>query len=96
MKPQTFYWRQVRGVKRQSAHSYGIALDIAVGYSHYWLWSNPKANENTKVIYKNSIPKEIVEVFEKYGFVWGGRWYHFDTMHFEYRPEIIKAARLKK
>ena len=96
VKPQSFYWRQVRGAKRQSAHSYGIAFDIAVKYSDYWLWSSPKANENTKITYKNSIPNEIVEVFEKHGFVWGGRWYHFDTMHFEYRPEIINAARLKK
>ena len=35
------------------------------------------------------IPKEIVDVFEKYGFIWGGRWYHYDTMHFEYRPEFL-------
>ncbi|WP_265937085.1 M15 family metallopeptidase [Aliarcobacter butzleri] len=28
-------------------------------------------------------------MFEKYGFIWGGRWYHFDTMHFEYRPELL-------
>ena len=26
-------------------------------------------------------------------FVWGGRWWHYDTMHFEYRPEIICYAR---
>ncbi|MFY4861157.1 M15 family metallopeptidase, partial [Aliarcobacter butzleri] len=39
--------------------------------------------------YKNKIPLEIVEIFEKYGFIWGGRWYHFDTMHFEYRPELL-------
>src|SRR5262245_1812136 len=27
--------------------------------------------------------------FEKYGFIWGGHWYHYDTMHFEYRPELL-------
>ena len=40
---------------------------------------------------RNRIPMEIVEVFEKHGFIWGGKWYHYDTMHFEYRPEIIGA-----
>jgi hypothetical protein len=24
-----------------------------------------------------------------YGFIWGGKWLFFDTMHFEYRPEIL-------
>jgi hypothetical protein len=28
-------------------------------------------------------------VFEKHGFIWGGKWYHYDTMHFEYRPELL-------
>jgi hypothetical protein len=31
----------------------------------------------------------IVRVFERHGFIWGGRWRHYDTMHFEYRPELI-------
>ena len=84
----TFYWRQVRGANRQSAHSYGIAIDINTEYSDYWLWKNPRATETQEIAYVNRMPMEIVEVFEKYGFVWGGRWYHFDTMHFEYRPEI--------
>lgn len=84
----SFYWRQVRGANRQSAHSYGIAIDINTEYSDYWLWKNPKASETKEIKYVNRIPLEIVEVFEKHGFVWGGRWYHFDTMHFEYRPEI--------
>lgn len=84
----TFYWRKVRGAKRQSAHSYGIAIDINTEYSDYWLWKNPGASETQEIAYANRIPLEIVGVFEKYGFVWGGRWYHFDTMHFEYRPEI--------
>lgn len=85
----TFYWRKVRGADRLSAHSYGIAIDINTTYSNYWLWSNPKCGETDKIKYVNRIPIEIVKVFEKYGFIWGGRWYHYDTMHFEYRPEFF-------
>ena len=85
----TFYWRKVRGAKRRSAHSYGMTIDINTNYSNYWLWSNPKSSETSKLKYENRIPKEIVEIFEKYGFIWGGRWYHYDTMHFEYRPEFL-------
>ena len=92
----TFYWRKVRGANRQSAHSYGIAIDINTNYSNYWLWSNPKAKETDKVEYKNRIPMEIVNVFEKYGFIWGGRWYHYDTMHFEYRPELLSTDKIRK
>lgn len=84
----TFYWRNVRGAKRLSAHSYGMAIDIGVDKSDYWLWKNPGASETKEIKYNNRIPLDIVEVFEKYGFVWGGRWYHYDTMHFEYRPEL--------
>lgn len=85
----SFYWRKVRGANRQSAHSYGIAIDINTSYSNYWLWSNPKASETDKLKYENQIPLEIVDIFEKHGFIWGGRWYHYDTMHFEYRPELL-------
>lgn len=85
----SFYWRKVRGANRQSAHSYGIAIDINTSYSNYWLWSHPKCTETDIIKYENKIPMEIVKVFEKYGFIWGGRWYHYDTMHFEYRPEYF-------
>lgn len=85
----TFYWRKVRGANRQSAHSYGIAIDINTQFSNYWLWSNPKCSETDTLKYENRIPMKIVEVFERHGFIWGGRWYHYDTMHFEYRPELI-------
>ncbi|MCG3705331.1 M15 family metallopeptidase [Aliarcobacter butzleri] len=54
-------------------------------FSNYWQWDE----KDGKIEYKNKIPLEIVEIFEKYGFIWGGRWYHFDTMHFEYRPELL-------
>ena len=85
----TFYWRQVRGAKRQSAHSYGIAIDINTEYSNYWLWTNQGAGELDTLKYENRIPRAIVEIFERHGFIWGGHWYHYDTMHFEYRPEIL-------
>jgi len=39
--------------------------------------------------YKNKIPQGIIDIFEKHGFIWGGKWYHYDTMHFEYRPELL-------
>ena len=39
----------------------------------------------------NRIPPDIVAAFERHGFIWGGRWMHFDTMHFEFRPELLPA-----
>jgi len=89
----TYNCRAIAQTKRRSAHSYGIAIDIAAAHSHYWLWSKP--DPRGRIPYKNDTPWEIVRIFEKHGFIWGGKWYHYDTMHFEYRPEIIAAARKK-
>ena len=38
---------------------------------------------------RNLIPHAVVEIFERHGFIWGGKWFHYDTMHFEYRPELL-------
>ncbi|MFI3257747.1 MAG: M15 family metallopeptidase, partial [Spirochaetales bacterium] len=38
-------------------------------------------------------PQQVVKVFEKYGFIWGGVWDIYDTMHFEYKPECIALNR---
>jgi len=78
----TFVWRNIAGTERLSNHSFGTAIDINTKYSDYWQW-------NKNLQYVNRIPFEIVEVFEKYGFIWGGKWYHYDTMHFEFRPELL-------
>lgn len=83
----TFACRTIAGSDRSSAHGYGIAIDLAVKPSHYWRWSKP--DEKGRYAWRNAIPFEIVQIFEKHGFIWGGRWYHFDTMHFEYRPELF-------
>ncbi len=83
----TYNCRQIAGTNRFSAHSYGIAIDIATSHSDYWRWSKPDREGRPK--WRNRIPNEIVEIFEAHGFIWGGKWDHYDTMHFEYRPELL-------
>jgi len=78
----TFNCRTVKDTGNRSMHAWGAAIDINTKFADYWMWG-PKGP------YRNRIPVEIVEVFEKHGFIWGGKWGHFDTMHFEYRPELL-------
>jgi hypothetical protein len=68
------------------------AIDIAVRSANC-LRRTGATSEVTTIPYENRIPMEIVAIFEKHGFIWGGKWYHYDTMHFEYRPEILALAR---
>ena len=84
-----FNWRKIRGTNRLSSHSFGTAIDLNVKYSNYWQWDCRCKSEDATLQYKNRIPQLIVDIFEKYGFIWGGKWYHYDTMHFEYRPELL-------
>lgn len=95
-RSSTFNWRKIKGTDRLSAHSFGIAIDINVPMSDYWVWAFKTTDEEQKIGYVNRIPLGLVEIFEKHGFIWGGRWYHFDTMHFEYRPEIIANSDISK
>lgn len=98
-QPETFEWREIAATRRLSPHSFGIAIDINVRDAHYWLWELQKLSspinsetllqENALPPYQNNLPWEIVLIFEKYGFIWGGKWRHYDTMHFEYRPELL-------
>jgi hypothetical protein len=77
--------RNIAGTDRPSAHSWGIAIDLAPDLSDYWRWRHGAP-------WRNSMPQAIVDAFEAEGFIWGGRWYHYDTMHFEYRPELLDGA----
>jgi hypothetical protein len=85
----TYNCRTIAGTDRRSMHAYGAAIDINTAYSDYWLWSAPKSGA---IPYRNKIPFEIAEIFERHGFIWGAKWYHYDTMHFEYRPELLGIA----
>jgi len=83
----TFNERVIAGTTRKSAHSFAVAIDLNPKLSHYWRWA--PGGPQGKPRWQNKIPQAIVDAFEAEGFIWGGRWYHFDTMHFEYRPELL-------
>ncbi len=83
--------RRISGGRRVSMHAYGAAIDLNPRFGNYWIWT--KLSNRGKFEWVNRIPLEIVEVFERHGFIWGGKWYRYDTFHFEYRPEIIALAR---
>ena len=62
-----------------SEHSYGTAIDINPGYNPYTTGDNPNADE------KYAVTPEVVEIFRKHGFYWGGDWEgKHDYMHFTY------------
>ena len=84
----TFNWRPIAGSDQLSAHSFGIAIDIDPANADYWRWAGG-GRSVPSIPYRNRIPHSIVEIFERHGFIWGGKWYHYDTMHFEYRPELL-------
>ncbi len=81
----TYNCRVVADTGQPSPHGYGIAIDLNTAFSDYWYW-RPHTG---RLVYRNRMPQEIVTIFEKHGFIWGGKWYHFDTMHFEFRPELL-------
>jgi len=96
----SFQTRSISDTGISSYHAYGLAIDLEPrSYGRrqvFWEW--------TRVWYRNwhripldqrwSPPQAVIETFEKHGFVWGGKWARFDTIHFEYRPEIILFNRL--
>jgi hypothetical protein len=53
-----------------SHHSWGVAVDVNVS-------QNPLGREPR-------LDRRVVDVFERWGFTWGGRWLLPDAMHFEF------------
>lgn len=85
----TYNYRVISGTGRLSPHAYGIAIDLKSDKRDYWKWTSIEEGQKRLLDY----PKELVESFENNNFVWGGKWGHFDILHFEYRPEIILKAK---
>jgi hypothetical protein len=89
------YWRKIARTKTLSFHSFGAAVDIVSSNPRrketYWLWAKARDKEwYTRPLSRRHMPPvSFVKVFEKHGFVWGGKWLFYDTIHFEYRPDIL-------
>jgi len=88
-------WRNIAETQSRSYHSYGLAIDLIPkswgGRETYWLWTTRTRADWWNVSYNNRFhpPDAVIKAFEKFGFIWGGKWTLYDTMHFEYRPEIL-------
>jgi len=92
----SFLFRDIAKSRTRSLHGFGLALDLVPrsygGRQVYWQWSRVQDREGWYRIplsQRWSPPQEVIEAFEHHGFVWGGKWSRFDTVHFEYRPEIL-------
>ncbi len=81
----TYNCRTVAGTETLSMHAYGAAIDLSPRHGGYWRWGKrpPRAME---------VSPAIIAIFERHGFIWGGKWAHFDSFHFEYRPEFQELA----
>jgi hypothetical protein len=90
-----YNWRRIDGTSSLSFHAYGAALDVIPAYyggkQVYWRWAMKASPEWYSLPYENRFmpPMSFVQAFERHGFVWGGKWLTFDTIHFEYRPEVL-------
>ena len=98
-----FYWRKMAFFKKRSYHSFGFAIDFIPQKwkgQAYWYWAKKYHDDWYNLPYSERwhVPLEIVDIFEKNGFIWGGKWLFFDNMHFEYRPELqeIESSWSKK
>ncbi|MCL2808570.1 MAG: M15 family metallopeptidase [Treponema sp.] len=97
-----WHWRNIADVDTRSYHSYGLAIDLLPrairGRQTYWLWTSQYREDWWNVSYNERYhpPQSVINAFETYGFIWGGKWLLFDTMHFEYRPEILAFNDLLK
>lgn len=97
---QGYNWRQIAGTRRLSFHSLGVAIDILPknqdGKPVYWMWEQQRNPDWMLVPLQArwNPPPEVIDIFRKHGFIWGGNWTLFDNIHFEYRPELLAYTRL--
>lgn len=90
-----FNWRTIEYGDTLSLHALGIAVDVmAKRYGKlnaFWYWES-KVNDEWFLLTPEQRwmpPLDVINAFDRQGFVWGGYWALWDTMHFEYRPEQI-------
>jgi hypothetical protein len=88
-------WRNIAATQSRSYHSYGAAIDFLPktqgSLEVYWQWTARSKSDWWAVPYSGRLhpPENVIKAFESFGFLWGGKWMTYDTIHFEYRPEIL-------
>lgn len=94
-----YNWREISDRSSRSFHSFGLAVDILPkNWSQkniYWAWRRGKDPQNWMLLPLDRRwmpPASVIRVFEKNGFVWGGKWMVWDNMHFEYHPELLAVS----
>lgn len=92
----SYAWRSISDSGNRSFHSMGLAIDVLPkGWGQknlYWAWRRDIDPQNWMLLDLDRRwmpPAKVIEIFEKHGFIWGGKWIIWDNMHFEYRPEVI-------
>ena len=96
---QGYHWREIAGTQRRSYHGYGAAVDVIPrsygGRFAYWRWAFDAGIRDWWDLPDERIwlvPRAFVDAMEAEGFVWGGKWLWYDTVHFEYRPEVLRLT----
>lgn len=96
-----YNWRDIAETQSRSNHAYGAAIDLIPrsykGRTPYWLWAAESKGPWYRAAWNRRWEPDpaVVRAFEDEGFVWGGKWLLFDTIHFEYRPEILVLNQLR-
>jgi len=96
-----YNWRDIAETQSRSNHAYGAAIDLIAGNyrgrNPYWLWAAQEDGQWYRAAWAHRWEPHpaLVRAFEAEGFIWGGKWLLFDTIHFEYRPEILVLNKLR-
>lgn len=91
---RTMQWVNVANTDQLDVHAFAIAIDLNPEFRDFWRRNTRRGSRHKIVRFRNRVPPAIVAIFERHGFIWGGKWHRYDTTHFEYRPAMIAIARL--
>jgi hypothetical protein len=83
-------WWPIAGTGRLSLHSFGIAVDLGGPRADYRLWG-ARANDGRFAWRRAASTGRSSKSSSGTASSGGGKWHHYDTMHFEYRPELFLA-----